>query len=141
MVRLNITGNYLRKPIKSINLKTQNQSGRPSLLEEIYVSLNELTSLDLSGCPFLKKLDLNSNKLSNLKEVLNSIHNPNKLEILDVSFNDIEESISIFNNFVNLKSLYIEGNRISGSVNLLTNLAKLNKSQVLAQTQLSPKTS
>ena len=88
--------------------------------------------LDLSGFTNLKELHLTDNKLTSTN-FLNTIPNPEKLEGLYISANNIQPTnINVFSRFINLKSLMVgtinprkERNRFYGSLKFCQNLTKL----------------
>jgi hypothetical protein len=104
-------------------------------VEELNFSVNGLTSINLSGCKILEKLELTDNNLISV-DFLNTISHPEKLKKLSIFNNNIQPTdISFFSKFVNLKELKIgtmerglekgKRNKFYGSLKSYQNLTKL----------------
>lgn len=122
--------------LNSLNLGFNLITGLPSNFVSILplqnLTLSANTSLDptdlsaLGLHPTLKSLTANSCNLTNLPSNLSS---STTLEILNVSYNQLNPVPSVVGSIVNLKQLYLQGNGITGTVNSaignLTNITYL----------------
>lgn len=103
----------------------------PSSLNELYLSSNMLTTIDLSICKSLKKLYISKNKLTSIiglpisLEVL--ICNDNNLEILDLDKMD------------NLKTLHCNNNKNLNIKNIPKTIVNLRLPEIIRQHQSSTK--
>jgi hypothetical protein len=149
-----------RNAIKELNINGKNLAGSLDLsdfasLEALDCSFNQLTSLKLDNCRQLKRLYCENNQLTHLdcsncnkltaigcgNNNLETINLPQQVEQLvglDVSNNNFEQNLSVFEEMVNLKELRIENwkqekikqgiyNHFTGSLKPLQNLTKLER--------------
>ena len=109
-----IKQNLFDYKLKILDLEGQELEGHLDLcefteLEELNCSRNELTSLDISKCKNLKKIDCSYILFDNL-EFLTQFPNPEKLVYLSIeesgTFVSLEEEIKILMPFVSLEKTF-----------------------------------
>ncbi|KLL05310.1 MAG: hypothetical protein MRERV_2c032 [Mycoplasmataceae bacterium RV_VA103A] len=94
---------YLRNNFTNYDLDLKEYKN----LKRLFLTYNKITSISLSGCKELKCLYLYSNHLSSVG-FLDTLPNPDKLEVLEIYNNNIEPTnIEMFAKFVNLRNLKI----------------------------------
>ncbi|KAJ6863436.1 hypothetical protein NC652_040092 [Populus alba x Populus x berolinensis] len=133
---LSLIGNQLQG---SINTKGSEGPSRLNKLETLDLSLNNLNNSILSslkGLSSLKYLYLHGNELQGSINMKGS-EGPsrlNKLETLDLSLNNLNNSIlSSLKGLSSLKYLYLQGNELQGSINMKGSEgpSRLNKLETL----------
>ena len=118
LVRIKICGLHLKTPLMKLEL------GQKKYLTRIIFCHNQLTNLDLYGCPNLTELDGSNNRLSSIDlskqkqlakiclvenqitsiDFLKVVPIPEKLEVLEIYNNNIQSTtLDFLRSFVNLK--------------------------------------
>ena len=108
LAKINLDENKnLEKLCLSDNQLTSINLDKNTKLNELNLNTNQLTNVNLEKNTSLISLYLQGNKLTSV-DFLNQLPQPNKLEILKVSSNNIQPTnIEIFSKFINLKELKI----------------------------------
>ena len=115
-----------RNTIKVLDIRSKNLTGNLDLREFVNLEVldcynNQLTTLNITNCQQLKRLDCSYNNLTDL--ILPSL--AEQLTYLDIKNNNLSGDCSLFSNLVNLEVLGIGNNRLIGSLKPLQNLSKL----------------
>lgn len=87
----------------------------PKKVKDLNMAATGITRIPVLETPFLRRLNLSSNKLDNLNETV--FQRPTLLEMLDVSNNDISGLVNIWSRMTFLKKLILSGNPINQIVN------------------------
>ncbi len=137
LTEIKICGLELKSPLTKLELDRQ------KYLVKIILCCNQLTNLDLSGCPELIEAELGDNHLTSI-DFLKVIPNPKKLEVLQISNNNIRPTtLDFLRPFINLKDCKLGlnsankdypnrieenfYNRFYGSLEPIENLTKLEE--------------
>jgi len=87
---------------------------------DINNSKNNLTSLEINNCDNLQRIDCSNNKLAQIK-----LFQIEKLEILYLNNNNLNQDLSFLSGLVGLKELYLCSNPLYGSLEYLSGMSKL----------------
>ncbi|CAJ0895596.1 9461_t:CDS:2, partial [Entrophospora sp. SA101] len=123
-----------KSQVEIINLKYLNFKQPSELIIDNYPELKEirgeyilnlthqLTTLDLSNCDNLERIDCSNNQLTQIK-----LPKGEKLKMLHLSNNNLSQDLFFLSGLVGLKELRLENNPFYGSLEPLKGMSKLEK--------------
>ena len=121
--------NIIKLNISLYNGYLLNELDKFENLEELYISVDNLTSLpeSIGNLTNLEKLNIYINNLTSLPESIGNLINLKELDIYDSNLTSLPESIG---NLTNLNNLRINNNNLTSLPESIGNLIKLNNLRI-----------